>query len=55
MISTLLHSDYANSRSTHPEVFYKKGIPKSFAKSTSKQMCQSLYFNKVEGVSLQVY
>ena len=30
-----------------PEVFYKKGIIKNFAKFTGKHLCQSLFFNKV--------
>ena len=32
-----------------PEVFYKKGIIKNFAKFTGKHLCQSLFFNKVTG------
>ena len=30
-----------------PEVFYKKGVLKNFAKFTGKHLCQSLFFNKV--------
>ena len=33
-----------------PEVFYKKGVLKNFAKFTGKYLCQSLFFNKVAGV-----
>ena len=31
-----------------PEVFYKKGVLKNFAKFTGKHQCQSLFFNKKE-------
>ena len=49
------------------EVFYKKGALKyfanikakggfkNFAKFTGKHLCQSLFFNKVAGLSLQLY
>ena len=30
-----------------PEVFYKKGVLKNFAKFTGKHLCESLFFNKV--------
>ena len=30
-----------------PEVFYKKGVLKNFAKSTGKHLPQSFFFNKV--------
>ena len=33
-----------------PEVFYKKGVLKNFAKFTGKHLCQSLFFNKVAGI-----
>ena len=33
-----------------PEMFYKKGVLKSFAKLTGKRQCQSLFFNKVTGL-----
>ena len=33
-----------------PEVFYKKGVPKNFAKFTGKHLCCSLFFNKVAGL-----
>ena len=39
-----------NSRSTHPEVFFKKCLLKNLAKLTGKQLCQSLFFNNVEGL-----
>ena len=34
------------------EVLSKKGVLKNFAKFTGKQMCQSLFFNKVAGLIL---
>ena len=30
-----------------PEMFYKKGVLKNFAKFTGKHLCQSLLFNEV--------
>ena len=32
-----------------PEVFYKKGVYKNFAKFTGENLCQSLFFNKLAG------
>ena len=40
------------SRSSRPEVFCKKGIPRNFGKFTGKHLCQSLFFNKVTGLQL---
>ena len=36
-------------RTSHPEVFRKKGVLKNFAKFTGKHLCQSPFFNKVAG------
>ena len=33
-------------RSSHPEVFCKKGVLRNFAKFTGKHLCQGLFFNK---------
>ena len=33
-------------------MFYNKGVLKNFAKFTAKHLCQSLFFNKVPGLSL---
>ena len=41
-------------RSNRPEVFCKKGVLKNFAKFTGKHLCQSLFFNKVAGLFVQV-
>ena len=38
---------WAENRSSRPDVFCKKVILRSFAKFTGKQLCQSLFFNKV--------
>ena len=38
-------------RSSRPEVFYKKGVLRYFPKFTGKHLCQSLFFNKVAGLS----
>ena len=37
-------------RSSHPELFCKKGVIRNFAKFTGKHLCQSLFFNKVSGL-----
>ena len=33
-----------------PQVFYKKGVHKNFAKFTGKHLCRSLFFDKVAGL-----
>ena len=38
------------SRSSHPEVFCKKGVLRNFAKFTGKHLRQRLFFNKVAGL-----
>ena len=35
-----------------PEVFYKKGVLRNFAKFTRKHLCQNLLFNKVRSATL---
>ena len=30
-----------------PEMFFKKGVLRNFAKLTGKHLCQSLFFNKL--------
>ena len=37
-------------RSSHPEVFYKKGVLRNFEKFTGRHLCQSLVLNKVAGL-----
>ena len=43
-------SKEAEYRSSRPEVFYKKGVLRNFAKFVGKHLCQSLFFNKVAGL-----
>ena len=38
------------SRSSRPEVFFKKVVLRTFAKCTGKHLCWSLFYNKVEGL-----
>ena len=38
-----------SSRSSRPEMFYKKDVLRNFTKFTGKHLCQSLFFNKVAG------
>ena len=38
-----------NVSSSRPQVFYKKGFPRNFAKLAGKHLCQGLFFNKVAG------
>ena len=38
------------TRSSHPEVFCKKGAFENFTKFTGKHLCLSLFFNKVAGL-----
>ena len=39
---------FIHVRSSCSEVFCKKGVLRNFEKSTVKQLCQSLFFNKKE-------
>ena len=41
---------WPSDRNSRPKVFCKKGVLRNFAKFTGKQLCQSLYFNKVAGL-----
>ena len=38
--------------SSRPEVLCKKGVVRNFTKFTGKQLCQTLYFNKVAGLQI---
>ena len=42
-------------KSSSPEVFCTKVVPRNFTKLTGKHLCQSLFFIKVAGLSLQLY
>ena len=41
-------------RSNHRRCSVRKGVLKNFAKFTGKHQCQSLFFNKVKGLDLQL-
>ena len=49
----LLH--FFTFRSSRPEIFCKKGVLRNFAKFTRKHLCESLFFNNVAYLSLQLY
>ena len=42
-------------RSSRPDVLFKNGVLRNFAKFTGKHLCQSLFFNKVAGLKLPVF
>ena len=42
-------------RSSWSEVFCKKGVPKNFAKFTGNYLGQSLFLNKVSGLTFNEY
>ena len=42
----------AELRSSRPEVFYKRGVLRNFAKFTGKHLYQNLFFSKVAGLQL---
>ena len=45
--SLLGNLKHASGRSSCPEVFYKKGVLKNFAKFTGKHQCQRLFLIKL--------
>ena len=45
--SIILTISFKIFRSSHPEVFCKKRVAKSFSKFTEKHLCWSFFFNKV--------
>ena len=50
-IPCLIASGCSSFRSSRPDVFYKKGVLRNFTKFTGKHLCQSLFFNKVAGLT----
>ena len=46
----LQENSTSGSESYHPEVFYKKGALKNFAKFTGKHLCRNHFFYKVAGL-----
>ena len=51
---SLLQNGKTKIRISRPEVFYKIGVLKSFAKFTGKTPVPDLFFDKVAGLSLQL-
>ena len=51
MIEIFWRKQLTAFRSSHPEVFGKKGVLRNFTKFTGKHLCQNLFFNKVAGLS----
>ena len=47
-----LKSQVRIGRSSHRRCSVRKGVYRNFAKFTEKHLCQSLFFNKVAGLSL---
>ena len=43
---------HTTDRSSRPEVFCKKGVLRNFTKLTGKDLCQSLFLNKVSDLQL---
>ena len=51
-IFLILCDDTQEFRSSRTEVFCKKVVLRNFAEFTGNQLCQSLSFNKVAGLTL---
>ena len=47
----MLSRSNCSSEKQPPEVFYKKGVLRNFAKLTRKHLCQRLFFNKVTALA----
>ena len=47
----LRHFEIKKYRSSHQRCSMKKGVLRNFTKFTRKNMCQSLFFNKVAGLA----
>ena len=44
-----INLDRVDVRSSHRRCYVRKGVLRNFAKFTGKNLCQSLFFNKVPG------
>ena len=42
---------HGNQRSSHQRCYARKGVLRNFTKFTEKRLCQSLFFDKVAGLS----
>ena len=51
----VMNFNLGDDRSSRRNVFCKKGVLRNFAKFPGKHLCQSLFFNKVAGLGLQLY
>ena len=55
LVSLLLTFDrYLSTGSSHPNVFYKKGVLKNVSKFTGKHLSRNLFSNKVADCGLQL-
>ena len=54
-LSVTYYIPLAHYRSSRSEGFCKKGVLRIFAKFTGKHLYQSVFFNKIAGLSLQLY
>ena len=55
LVSFVFQVIVIRNRSSRQEVSCKKGFLKNFAKLTRKHLCQSLFFNGVEGLRLVIF
>ena len=57
MVDRVLNMTYIYKylRSSHWRCYVRKGVLRDFAKFTVKNLFQSLFFNKVAGLNLQLY
>ena len=46
---------FSLSRNSCPVVFCRRGVLRNCAKFTCKHLCQSLFFNKMQALGLQLY
>ena len=54
-IKSFMEDKVSKFKSSRPELCFKKGILGNFAKFAGKHLCQSLFFNKVAGLIMQLY
>ena len=54
-LSRFSRKNLSRNRNSRPEVFCKEGVLRNFAKFTGKHLCQTLFFNKVASLGLQLY
>ena len=50
--SSFICDFFPNFWSGRAEVFYEKGVLRNFTEFTGKQLCQSVFFNKVAALAL---